>query len=141
MIMTNLRVLFTVTFLAAVWFYSFTNVSQAQATTGSMLSEKTDQADLSSLKKNAESGDVKAEYLLGWSYMNGTQVPQDYTEAAKWYRKAAAQGSADAEFGLGFLYEQGKGVPQDYRQAVAHYTTAAKRGHATAQNNLASMYE
>ena len=88
----NLRVLFTVTLLAAVWFYSFTNLSQAQATTGSIRSGETDQADLSSLKKSAESGDVKAEYMLGWSYMNGTHVPQDYSEAAKWYREAAAHG-------------------------------------------------
>src|SRR2546423_14043347 len=100
MIMMNSRVLFTVTLQAAVWFYSVTNVAQAQAAAGSIPRGETAQTDLSSLKKNAESGDVKAEYLLGWSYMNGTHVPQDYPEAAKWYREAAAQGSADAEFGL-----------------------------------------
>src|SRR5437660_9077719 len=113
----NLKVLFTVTLLAAVWFCSFTKVAQAHAAAGSIQNGETGQADFSSLKKKAQSGDVKAEYPLGWSYMNGTGISQDYEEAAKWYRQAAAQGSADADFGLGYLYEQGKGVARDYRQA------------------------
>jgi len=45
-------------------------------------------------------------------------VPQDYTEAAKWFRKAADQGNADAQYGLGLLYFKGLGVPQNY--AIAH---------------------
>src|ERR1700738_3234751 len=99
----NSRVLFTGTLLAVVWFCSVTNVAQGQASAGPIRSVGTDEADPSSLKKEAQSGDVKAEYLLGWSYMGGTGVSQDYQEAAKWYGEAAAQGSADAEFGLGFL--------------------------------------
>ena len=45
-------------------------------------------------------------------------MPQDYTEAAKWFRKAADQGNADAQYGLGLLYFKGLGVPQNY--AIAH---------------------
>jgi TPR repeat protein len=37
----------------------------------------------------------------------------DYTEAAKWYRKAAEQGDARAQANLGVLYQFGWGVPQD----------------------------
>src|SRR5690242_15664707 len=124
----NSRALFTVTLLAGVWFCSLTNVAQGQTNAGPMRSGETGQADLSSLMQKAQSGDVKAEYLLGWSYMSGTGVSQDYQEAARWYGEAAVQGSADAEFGLGYLYEQGKGVGRDYRQALAYYTAAAKQG-------------
>ena len=55
-------------------------------------------------------------------------MPQDYTQAAKWYRKAADQGNADAQPNLGLMYEKGQGVPQDYAQAVSWYRKAADQG-------------
>ena len=44
-------------------------------------------------------GAASAQYNLGFMYLNGQGVPQNYAEAAKWYRKAAVQGDVDA---LGF---------------------------------------
>ncbi len=40
----------------------------------------------------AELGDAVAQYSLGLMYYHGRGVPQDYAEAAKWYRKAAERG-------------------------------------------------
>ena len=40
-------------------------------------------------------------------YTFGQGVPQNYTEAAKWYRLAAEQGNAQAQYNLGFLYAEG----------------------------------
>jgi len=37
----------------------------------------------------AEAGDATAQFILGGMYAKGQGVPQDYGEAAKWYRKAA----------------------------------------------------
>ena len=67
-------------------------------------------------------------------------MPQDYAEAAKWYRKAAEQGLAAAQFSLGFIYANGQGVPQDYAQAAKWYRKAAEQGFTKAQNNLGLMY-
>jgi len=44
------------------------------------------------LRAMADVGSSKAQYELGVSYMNGQGVPQDYTQAAQWFRKAADQG-------------------------------------------------
>jgi len=44
-------------------------------------------------------------------------MPQDYAQAALWYRKAAEQGVADAQCRLGAWYGTGQGVPQDYAEA------------------------
>jgi uncharacterized protein len=52
-------------------------------------------------------------------------VPQNYTEAVKWYRKAAEQGNADAQSNLGLMYYNGYGVPQDYVQAHTWFNLAA----------------
>jgi uncharacterized protein len=37
----------------------------------------------------AEQGDTDAKYDIGILYVEGHGVPQDYSEAVKWFRKAA----------------------------------------------------
>jgi TPR repeat protein len=58
-------------------------------------------------------------------YDEGKGVPQDYTEAVKWYRLAAEHGYPDAKFNLGTMYGDGHGVPQDYVQAHMWFNLAA----------------
>ncbi len=65
----------------------------------------------------------------------------NYTEAAKWYRKAAEQGLAEAQFNLGVCYKKGEGVPQSYSEAVKWYRKAAEQGLAEAQYNLGVCYK
>jgi len=56
----------------------------------------------------AEAGDAEAQTDLGFMYANGLGVPQDYTEALKWYRKAVAQGYALGQNNLGVMYAEGR---------------------------------
>ena len=73
-------------------------------------------------------------------YLDGRGLPQDYTQAVNWYRKAADQGLATAQENLGDLYFLGKGVTQDYSKAVYWYLKAAEQGYGKAQYNLGNMY-
>jgi TPR repeat protein len=41
---------------------------------------------------SAEQGYATAQYSLGQVYEYGDGVPQDYTQAMRWYRQAADQG-------------------------------------------------
>jgi TPR repeat protein len=66
-----------------------------------------------------------AQHNLGFAYGVGQGLPQDYGQAAFWYRKAADQGNAEAQLGLGLLYAQGQGVPQDYVEAYFWFDLAA----------------
>jgi TPR repeat protein len=52
-------------------------------------------------------------------------VPQNYAEAAKWYRLAAEQGNARGQYDLGLMYVKGQGVRQDYVQAHMWLNLAA----------------
>ena len=70
----------------------------------------------------------RAQFLLGLMYDRGRGVPQDYKEAAKWYRKAAEQGDSLAQGELGWLYNVGKGVVQDDKEAAKWYAKAAEQG-------------
>jgi uncharacterized protein len=62
----------------------------------------------------AQHGDPAAAARLGWLFSTGRGVPQNYTEAAKWFYRAATRGNAEAQFALGMAYNKGQGVPRDY---------------------------
>lgn len=65
----------------------------------------------------AERGDAAAQSYLGFMFETGRGVPQNYTEAAMWYRRAAEQGDSLAQYSLGLLYDKGFGVPRDIVEA------------------------
>ena len=61
-------------------------------------------------------------------YVKGEDVPRDYQEAVKWFRRAAEQGNTRAQHNLGFMYANGEGVPKDYVRAYAWLNLAAAQG-------------
>ena len=87
----------------------------------------------------AESGDAKAQSILGLMYSYGEGVPVDYREAARWYKRAADQSSSVAQYNLGMLYAEGKGVSQDKERAIEWLTRAADSGHFRARSELARL--
>jgi hypothetical protein len=58
-------------------------------------------------------------------YELGLGVPQDYTQAMFWLRKAAEQGAVGCQVSLGDLYKKGQHVPQDYAEAYFWFDLAA----------------
>jgi TPR repeat protein len=48
----------------------------------------------------AERGNAAAQSYLGYMFETGRGVPQNYTEAAMWYRRAAEQGDGLAQYSL-----------------------------------------
>lgn len=67
-------------------------------------------ASLTVLRKNANNGDIAAQFQLGVMYDYGWSVPKNRREAVNWYHKAAAQGHTAAQFHLGMLNNNGKPV-------------------------------
>jgi len=57
--------------------------------------------DIAALKRQAASGNAKAQFELGMDYDNGQGVPKNHAEATRWFRKAAEQGNATAQYNLG----------------------------------------
>jgi len=96
--------------------------------------------DISLFLMLAKEGDGSAQWILGFMYLNGEGMEQDYTQAAYWLTRAAEQGFVMAQFNLGFMYDNGEGVPQDYQKALKWYSKAAEQGLAEAQTNLGVMY-
>lgn len=93
------------------------------------------------LARAEQGGDAEEQYAIGFAYLNGRGgLPQDYAEAARWYRLAAEQGHAVAQYGLGMMYSNGVGVPEDDVEAVRWYRLAAEQGYAGAQASLGFHY-
>ena len=90
------------------------------------------EAEVQRIREQAEQGVAKAQFNLGVRYDNGRGVPQDYAEAAKWYRRAAEQGHASAQYNLGVMYSIGQGVPQNNREAYIWFSLAAASGNQKA---------
>jgi TPR repeat protein len=79
---------------------------------------------------------MRTEVNLGACYVEGTGVPQDYAQAARFYRLAADQGLARAQMSIGICYKAGRGVAQDDAEAVRWVRLAADQGFARAHDLL-----
>ena len=64
------------------------------------------------LAKSVASAEISesatVQYNRGVAYYYGHGVPQDYVEAAKWFRIAAERANPGAQNGLGRCYNHGK---------------------------------
>ena len=85
----------------------------------------------------AQSGNVDAQFNLGWDYDKGLNgMPKNEQKSFEWYQKAAYQGHAKAQSNLGWMYQRGLGVPVDLKKAATLYSLAAQQGNKIAQKNL-----
>ena len=74
----------------------------------------------------ANAGDMVSQNILGWAYLSGQGVTQDYSMAFSWISKSAEQGNTWALGQLGLMYQNGYGVSKDYNQAFTLLTNAGK---------------
>ena len=113
----------------------------AQVTPSASCAGISPSAALEDVRSCAEQGYAVAQNSLGWMYATGEGVPEDYAEAARWYRLAAEQGYAAAQSNLGLMYIYGSGLPQDYAEAARWVRLAAEQGDADAQYLLGFLYD
>lgn len=96
---------------------------------------------LKELQPLAETGDGKAQNLLGKMYYLGQGVPKDQARGAQWFRKAADKGVPEAQGMLGYMHLVGEaGALLDMGLAREWMTKAANGGDVGAQYNLGVMY-
>ena len=94
-------------------------------------------ADLTRIQSLANSGDPRAQLIMGLYDLRGEGDHMKTAQAAKWLELAAAQGEPVAQYRLGTLYAKGVGVPADATKAFHWYEAAAKSGNRKAMQNLA----
>lgn len=101
-----------------------------------------DESKIERYRQAAIQGDANAQTLLGWCYALGNGVPQDYSEAVKWWKKAADQGHHVAQTLLSLCYTNGNGVPKDLAKANALWSKAnEERSNANKERNKDNVKE
>jgi TPR repeat protein len=98
-------------------------------------------SDFAELSAQAAQGNTEAQFKLGVRYHYGEGVPQNYSEALKWFQKAAGQSFAPAQSELGYMHEQGHGTVVNYDEALKWYRKAADQGLPMGMNNVGAMYD
>ena len=107
----------------------------------SMEIEQPARGDFLQMSLAAALGHASSQGGLGLMYHSGIGgVPQDYQEAARWFRLASEQGDVLGQSYLGLMYHNGQGVLRDDQEAVKWSRLAAEQGNALAQFNLGSSY-
>jgi uncharacterized protein len=93
----------------------------------------------------AAAGDARAQTYLGFMYLHGRGVPQNFEAAARWFRLAAEQDLSAAQYSLGLMYDKGQGVGQDFvlahawlNLAVAHAAGNERDPWTRVRNAVAS---
>jgi uncharacterized RDD family membrane protein YckC len=94
---------------------------------------------LEELEETAAKGDPKSQLILGNAYLSGKELPQNYKEAARWFKRAAAQGNARGQYQLAVLYVSGKGVPKDFAKGIKLLKQAADGGDSDAKDVLKKL--
>jgi TPR repeat protein len=68
----------------------------------------------------------------------GRSVPQNWTTAVKWWRKAAEARDQTAQWSIGLCYYYGRGVDRDVVQAMVWIRTSAAQGNGAAAQAVQS---
>ncbi|OQW90883.1 MAG: hypothetical protein BWK79_18480 [Beggiatoa sp. IS2] len=87
-------------------------------------------------QESAQAGHAEAQYTLGWFYVQGQGVEQDFTQAIYWFQQAAQQGDAKAQYHLGQLYAD----TQNKLKAAYWNTQAARQGHLSARQDQMRLF-
>jgi len=91
------------------------------------------------MRKLAEHGDATAQFSVGARYATGEEVPQDYSEAVRWFSMAAEQGHIAAQATLGAYYWVGRGVPEDLVKAYFWSVLAQAGGDEASKYRVALL--
>ena len=93
--------------------------------------------DVAMVRRAAEGGWASAQVALGRWLRDRNQ----WTEAARWYRRSAEQGSLTAQYGLGLAYYRGRGVARDRTRAFELMLQSARSGYVIAEYGVGLAYE
>ena len=92
--------------------------------------------NLAFLQREANAGNLEAQYQLGRMYEVGDKLERDPQKAITWYTSAANQGYDEAQYRLALIYLYGIGTTRNKSKGEELLTQAAKQNHPVAREML-----
>lgn len=90
------------------------------------------------LQQAADTGNITAQYMVGYSYYRGFAVQKNYKKAFDLIKQAAVSFD-EAQYELAQRYINAEGTPRNYGNAVKYLTQAAHQGHIQAMMDLGDI--
>lgn len=87
----------------------------------------------------ADQGNMEGQWNYGTCLLNGTRVPPDHAEGARYLKLAADQGYADAQPDYVKCLLDGKGVPLNVKRDMRYLTMAVNQRHDEAVSKLMTL--
>ena len=87
------------------------------------------------LRIQAEQGNVRAQFMMGYIYYHAKGVAEDSVLGIEWWNKAAKNGHPEAQWELGNAYVTGQGVDRDEPTGYAWYSISADSGFTFAKRD------
>lgn len=95
--------------------------------------------EVTTLRRQADSGDEEAAFQLGMVYEIGYNVKQNCAKAAEWVTRSAEAGYPAAQYNLGLRYRDGDGVAVNAADAEKWLNKAAAGKYRPARVALAKL--
>jgi len=70
-----------------------------------------------------------ADCQVGYAYLEGIGIPQNFEKGLFYTQRAANHGDRDAQYNLGCLYEEGTALEKDLGKASYWFDAAAMQDH------------
>ena len=88
----------------------------------------------------AESGDARAQTLMGKLFYFGYGVKWSDYKAVEWWKLAVNQGNAEAQYWLSHMHTGGFGIYTDKAKAKSLLLKSASQNYAPAQHSLGTRF-
>ncbi|MDR2902170.1 MAG: sel1 repeat family protein [Lactobacillales bacterium] len=88
----------------------------------------------------ADRGDFRAQYYIGYLYLNGYGITQNNEKALEYLNKSLKSNYDLPQALMGYLYSEGTIVPKDKKLSMELYQKAADQGNISALLNLGVSY-
>lgn len=102
--------------------------------------EKNYSAAFNAFLPDADAGDKRSQYYVGYLYLYGFGTAQNTEKALEYLTASADKNYSSAQSLLGYLYDRGQGVPMNKKKAIDLYTAAANQNDPGAMLNLGLAY-
>lgn len=88
----------------------------------------------------ANKGEENAQFMLGYLYYSGTEIPKNESEALKWFLKCVRPRDFEVHYIIGMIYAYGTSMTPNYTEAFKWFYRAAKGGNVQAQFIMGEFY-
>ncbi|MDY6407868.1 MAG: tetratricopeptide repeat protein [Pseudomonadota bacterium] len=92
------------------------------------------------LKPLADNGSERAQFYIGYMYLNGYGVDQDEAQGLKYIQQSSDGGFEKAQSMMGYFLSEGHFVPQNKTKGFSLYQKAAEKNDDDALLNLGVAY-